>query len=193
MKTLLTSICALSLAATIAQAQFVDLVSLGSSTYTIDPGVSIGTYSQSSTGTSFSPSVSLGDTVGGTFGPLDWTANSSALATTLFLKIAFTGSNPLLPMTVQIFNTDFSLSNTYQGTTSPILADPNYFQFDLVGPFTAAVLANAGGVQITWDGGSNVNANLQAVAAVPEPSTYALLAMGGLALGGYVMRRRQRA
>lgn len=29
--------------------------------------------------------------------------------------------------------------------------------------------------------------------AVPEPSTYALLAMGGIALGGYVMRRRCRA
>jgi hypothetical protein len=34
------------------------------------------------------------------------------------------------------------------------------------------------------------NYNLQ---AVPEPSTYALLALSGLAIGGYAMRRRRRA
>jgi hypothetical protein len=31
------------------------------------------------------------------------------------------------------------------------------------------------------------------VAAVPEPSTYALLALSGVAFGGYIIRRRRRA
>lgn len=43
--------------------------------------------------------------------------------------------------------------------------------------------------------GNPVNATFTSlnVTAVPEPSTYALLALSGLALGGYAMRRRRRA
>lgn len=48
---------------------------------------------------------------------------------------------------------------------------------------------NAGG------SGDPVNATFTklAVTAVPEPSTYALLAISGVAFGGYVIRRRRRA
>jgi len=46
------------------------------------------------------------------------------------------------------------------------------------------------GTQFSNNGGANYIATFT---AVPEPSTYALLAMGAVALGGYAMRRRHRA
>ena len=46
------------------------------------------------------------------------------------------------------------------------------------------------GTQFSNNGGANYIATFT---AVPEPSTYALLAMGAVALGGYAMRRRRRA
>jgi hypothetical protein len=46
------------------------------------------------------------------------------------------------------------------------------------------------GTQFSNNGGANYIATFT---AVPEPSTYALLAMGALAMGGYAMRRRRRA
>ncbi|MFM8719191.1 MAG: PEP-CTERM sorting domain-containing protein, partial [Chthoniobacterales bacterium] len=50
----------------------------------------------------------------------------------------------------------------------------------------------------TWDSGGSggtINATITELTAtaVPEPSTYALLALSGLAIGGYAMRRRRRA
>lgn len=43
------------------------------------------------------------------------------------------------------------------------------------------------------DGSINATFTNLDVAAVPEPSTYALLALSGVAFGGYVIRRRRRA
>ena len=188
MKKLTSSLAALLVAACYSQAQFVDLISLGSATYTIDPGVSIGAYSQSTSGTSFSPSVALGDTVGGTLGPVNWSSRSD-LTSFIYLKIAFTGANPLLPISLTLFDPTFANSNTYAGTTAPIPEDSSYFKLALTS-LTPGVLANVGGAQITWDGGGTVNANIQAIATVPEPSTYALLALAALVLGTYRARRR---
>lgn len=39
----------------------------------------------------------------------------------------------------------------------------------------------------------NTSTALQSFTVVPEPSTYALLALSGVALGGYAVRRRRRA
>jgi hypothetical protein len=161
---------------------------LGSGSYVIDPSVSIGSYSQDAAGTTYSPAVVLGDTVGGTFvsGPLDWSSFSD-LNSHIYLEISFTGANPLLPMTLEIFNSDFTLINKYQGTTAPIESSPGYFKFDLIDEFNPNILASVGGAQITWDGGANVNASLQAIASGPAPpppppagGTFAASAPGGV-------------
>jgi hypothetical protein len=192
MKKLSSALVAIMLGASLAHSSFIDLVSLGTSGYLIDGGVTTAAYSQDASGTRFSPSVALGDTLGGSFtaGPFNWSAFSN-LSSSIYLKITFTGANPLLPVSLQLFNSDFSASNTYSGTTSPIAESTNYFKLDLVGASAPAVLAGAGGAQITWDGGSTMNANVEAIATVPEPSTYALLALAGAALGGFAARRRR--
>ena len=178
-----------------AQAQFIDLVSLGSPTFTIDTGNASGLYSQSGIGVTYSPSVALGDTLPGTFSALDWSSNTD-LSTSAYLKISFSGANPNLPMSLELFDSTLTSSIKYQGTTDPAASGSAapYFKFSLTsGPIPAGFLSSIGGAQITWDGDGTVNASLQAIATVPEPSTYALLALGGLALGGYVVRRRRRA
>ena len=65
----------------------------------------------------------------------------------------------------------------------------------------AALTGDVGGSfdnsQFTSGNGSLASSGLDRTGGgfttVPEPSTYALLALSGLALGGYVMRRRRRA
>ena len=196
MKTLTSGILALMLTLSLAQAQgYIDLADFGSGSYTVDPGSTTATYTQGALGLTFSPSVSLGDTLGGTWNsaPFNWSSYAD-LANTIYLKVVFTGANPLSPMVLDIYNSDFSASTQYQGTSIPIgeVMGANYLPFALTpGTFSAAVLANVGGAQITWGGAGNAGVRVEGVATVPEPSTYALLGLAGLALAGYAVRRRR--
>jgi hypothetical protein len=164
------AVVALCLLQAPTQAAFTDLVSLGSPDYLIEAGATTATYTQDAAGTTFSPSVELGSTLGGAFisGPLDWSSFSD-LSSHIYLKISFTGANPLLPMTLGIANSDFSLFNTYQGFTQPIASSPGYFKFDLALTFNPDIMASVGGAQITWDGAGTINASVQAIASAPAP------------------------
>jgi hypothetical protein len=196
MKTLTSGILALILTLSLAQAQgYIDLADFGSGSYTVDPGSTTATYTQGALGLTFSPSVALGDTLGGVWNsaPLDWSSYAD-LANTIYLKVVFTGANPLSPMVLNIYNTDFSANIQYEGTSIPIgqVMGANYLPFALTpGTFSAAVLANVGGAQITWGGSGTAGVRVEGVATVPEPSTYALLGLAGLALAGYAVRRRR--
>jgi hypothetical protein len=199
MKTLTSSILAITLTLSLAQAQgYIDLADFGSGSFTVDPDSSTGSYSQGALGLTYSPSVALGDTLVGTYnsGPLDWSSYAD-LANTIYLKVVFTGANPSSPMVLDIYNTGGAASLQYQGTSIPIgvVVGANYLPFALNSGYTplqiAGVLSDVVASQITWGGSGSAGVRVEGVATVPEPSTYALLGLAGLALAGYAVRRRR--
>jgi len=199
MKTLTSSILAITLTLSLAQAQgYIDLADFGSGSFTVDPESSTGSYSQGALGLTYSPSVALGDTLVGTYnsGPLDWSSYAD-LANTIYLKVVFTGANPSSPMVLDIYNTGGVASLQYQGTSIPsgVVVGANYLPFALNSGYTplqiAGVLSDVVASQITWGGSGSAGVRVEGVATVPEPSTYALLGLAGLALAGYAARRRR--
>ncbi len=179
---LLTCVASLAVSLPSASAQYVDLGTLGSTDFTIDSG-SIGTYTQSATTVDFT-AESLGDQVFGNYTASDWSAFSD-----FGIRMTVTGANPNLPFTITIFDSSFN-SSAYQGFTTGLLDGvPGVAPIILTTP--GANLSLVAGLQIGWDGSSSpINVSMSNVSAVPEPSTYALLALGGLAFGAYRLRRR---
>ena len=199
MKTVTSGILAIMLTLSLAQAQgYVDLADFGSGSYTVDPGSTTATYTQGVLGLLFSPSVGLGDTLVGVWnnGPLNWTSYAD-LANTIYLKVVFTGANPSSPMVLDIYNTGGAASLQYQGTSVPtgVVVGDNYLPFTLNAGYSplqiAGVLSDVVASQITWGGSGSAGVRVDGVSTIPEPSTYALLGLAGLALAGYTVRRRR--
>lgn len=172
-----------------AQAQFIDLASFGSSSFTVDPMATTAPYTQNLSGINFNATLALGDTLGGIYdaNPFDW----SAFAVTDFaIKMSITGTNPNLPFSLTLFDSSFNLLN-FTGTTVGVTTD-TYVPLTFVNIVGSSPLPDIFGAQFTWDGAGTINATITEVAAVPEPSTYALLGLGALAFGAYTARRRAR-
>lgn len=190
MKKLITAAAVAVNLAVVAHAQQIDLVSLGSATFTVDPDATTAAYTPSASGIIFNGTYAFGDTLGGTFATQDW---SNPSYTEFGVVMTLTGTNPNLPFSVQFYDGSFNVINTYGGTTVPLVAGtPTYTPLSLNIAGTG-ILTSVAGIQFTWDGGGAVNTTLEGVAAVPEPSTYTLLALAGVALGGYAARRRKRS
>lgn len=193
MKKLLILVASAALGIAAVNAQYVDLVSFGTSSgFTVDPFSTTATYTQSTTTLNFSPSISLGDTIGGSFDNAPYNWSSYTAATDFAVKISIlSGSNPNLPFSLSLVDASSNIIN-FVGTTVGATTD-TYIPLTLNGtdPGNVATLLGVTAGQLTWDGGATANVSVQTIAAVPEPSTYALLALAGVALSGYVARRRR--
>jgi hypothetical protein len=105
--------------------------------------------------------------------------------------MSVTGTNPDLFFSLTLYDDSFAPINTYGGSTFGLTSTPSLVSLTLDGPGTGNFSAVTGAL-LTWGGGGTINTTASEVVAiaVPEPSTYALLALGGLALGAYRLRRR---
>jgi hypothetical protein len=175
--------------------QNVDLVSLGSASFTLDGGSTLGSGTQTASGLVWSTSVALGDQLAGTFVPMNWTSYTDAGFYTGFgLRMSVSGTNPDLPFTFRIYDSGFTEIAQFSGDTFGLTSTPSILALTPFNPIVAN-FSDIAGAMLTWDGGGNINTTVTEVVAiaVPEPSTYALLALSGLAVGGHLLRRRRRA
>jgi PEP-CTERM motif len=182
-------LAAVLISASSASAQ-TDLLTLGTTTYTIDTGGSTGPYSQTTTTLVWNGTIAFADIA----------YNSNDLALNLDSIPDFTIKMSLLSGAAQTIAFNIQFADSLGGPLATYTADTSLLT--TIGQTVAVPLTLSGlrgnlsaisFINITWDGASagGYNADMKSI-AVPEPSTYALLALSGLAFGGYVVRRRRR-
>lgn len=174
-------------------AQNVDLLSLGSSTFTLDSGATLGSGTQTASGLVWTPSVALGDQLAGTFTSVNWTSFTNPANYTGFaLRMSVTGVNPDLFFSLILYDPSFAEINTYGGSTFGLTSTPSLVTLSLDTPGSGAFGA-VGGALLSWGGGASINTTATEIVAVavPEPSTLVLLISGALVVGGYAIRRRR--
>lgn len=180
----------LSLIAMGLASQAQNLAEFGSSAsnlFTIDPNSTVG-WSPSQTSTGISLGVGSTDSNGNQFGGAWGSTWSLASNTGLQINITGTIPSPGSLFTVTLFNASFDQTKEFQGNFADTAVANNYllsFQTE------TSSFTSIGGMTLTAGGtGNSMNVSVNNLSVVPEPSTYALMALGGLALF-FIARRRK--
>jgi hypothetical protein len=185
---LLLLVLSLALASHLNAQSGVDLVNFGSTSFIVDAG-STAVYTQDLVGITMNTTPALGDTwYNSSMTKLvaDWSG-----FTGFNIVMSVTGTNPNLPFSLTLYDTSFASINEYQANTATAGLTLTGVPLAISLPGTGN-LSDVQYVQFTWGGGgSAVNATTTGLQGVPEPSTYALLGLAGLALAGYTVRRRR--
>lgn len=116
-------------------------------------------------GIEFSPSVALGDTLGGTFTQTyDWSVYAGE-DWEFGVVMSLQGTNPDLPFSVGFYNSSLESSVFYQGFTEGTLASDTFLPLTLNLFPPVFNYSDVGGLQLTWDGGGPISTYLTYAAA----------------------------
>jgi len=140
--------------------------------------------SQTTTGITISGVDTNGNQFGGSWAT-PWTLASNS---NLQLNISGTIPSPGSLFTVTLFNADFGQNKAFEGSfaQSGVVGNNYALSFQT----ETSSFTSIGGFTLTAGGsGSALNISVNNLSVVPEPSTYALMALGGLVLF-FVIRRR---
>jgi hypothetical protein len=188
MRRFLPSLLLFLLLAALCRAQPEPLATFGSLNFAVDELGTTATFSQGSTTLTLTPPFSNGTTIGGSFtgAPYDWSSEAS-----FGLLMSVPSSSPNSLITFYLLDELSQIINTYSGNVSGLSATPSVINLELdlnpVFPGTGD-LSSVGGVQFTWEGSGNSTVVINGL--VPEPSTWALLSLGGAFCVAAGLRRR---
>lgn len=182
-----------------AHAQYTDLLSLSSD----DPPAfgplvsgdfsSAGAGSQTSAGFVVNGSVEQGNEIISSFASQNWSSYDFAGTDVLSLYMVTSAPNPNINLSLELWDVGGVTIDIWSGDTGDTAFDG---YLDLAVSFDGTKdYSDVSYIVFKWNNSpaATIDTTMSTVAVVPEPSSYALLALSGLAFGGYIIRRRRRA